>query len=397
MSEFENLLNSQEEIKVGDIVKAVVEQVDDSQNQLIVSLPGGVQGVIPVRELSTEKIDDLSSVAHVGDEMDLVVYQEIHGNAQDEGLSFILSKNRLLARAAWEELSEKVGQDVPVKVLNTVKGGLSVLANGVRGFIPASMIDVRFVSDFKVYVGKEFDARVIEVDIANNRLILSRRAILEEEQAESKAKILAGLHEGEIIEGRIARLTDFGAFIDLGGMDGLVHVSEIAHNHVSKPADVLSVGEKVKVKVLNVNPETARVSLSIKATLPGPWDGIEEKAPVGSVLEGTVKRLTTFGAFVELFPGVEGLVHISQISHDHIELPQEKLAEGEIVQVKVIDLSPEEHRIGLSIKDLLEKPAKKAKEEVPPISEDEIAHSSSEIEDEFLAADASFDPESDDN
>jgi len=372
MSDFESLLNSQEDIKVGDVVKAVVEQVDDSKNQLVVSLPGGVQGVVPARELSTEPIEDIKAIAQVGDDIDLVVYQEVRGNAQDEGLTFVLSKNRLSARAAWEELVGKEGEILHVKVANAVKGGLSVSFNGLRGFIPASMIDARFVSDFKSYVGRDFDAKIIEVDIATNRLILSRRALLEEKQSEARSKILASLHEGDEVEGRVARLTDFGAFVDLGGMDGLVHVSEIAHHHVSKPTDVLAVGDKVKVKVLSVNPENERISLSIKATLPGPWDDIEEKAAVGTVLEGTVRRLTTFGAFVEIFSGVEGLVHISQISYDHIVTPQEKLREGDVVQVQVIDLSPEERRIGLSIKSLLEDPGEEYEPEFPE-SENEFS------------------------
>lgn len=178
---------------------------------------------------------------------------------------------------------------------------------------------------------------------------------------------MADLYEGQVIKGQVARLTDFGAFIDLGGIDGLVHVSEISHSHVAKPADVLSVGDEVEVQVLSVDPEKERISLSIKANLPGPWTDIEEKAAPGSVLEGTVKRLTSFGAFVEIFPGVEGLVHISQISHKHIATPHEVLHEGDQVQVKVLEVHPEDHRVALSIKALEEKP-EEAKPE--PVEED---------------------------
>ena len=176
--------------------------------------------------------------------------------------------------------------------------------------------------------------------------------------------MFASIKEGEQIEGTVARLTSFGAFIDLGGVDGLVHVSEISHTHVAKPSDVLKVGEKVNVLVLSVDPATDRISLSIKDTLPGPWDGIEDKAPVGSVLTGTVKRLTSFGAFVELFPGVEGLVHISQVAHKHIATPHEVLSEGDEVKVKVLEVNPENQRIALSIKALEEKPAAKVEEVV---------------------------------
>ncbi|MDN6292396.1 MAG: S1 RNA-binding domain-containing protein, partial [Tetragenococcus halophilus] len=182
-------------------------------------------------------------------------------------------------------------------------------------------------------------------------------------------ELLASISEGDVIEGTVARLTDFGAFIDLGGIDGLVHVSEISHSHVGKPSDVLSVGDKVNVAVLSVDPTTERVSLSIKDTLPGPWTDIEEKAPKGAVLEGTVKRLTSFGAFVEVFPGVEGLVHISQISHKHIATPHEVLSEGDQIQVKVLDVNPEEHRIALSIKALEEKP-EETEESYEPEPED---------------------------
>ncbi|MDR0614867.1 MAG: 30S ribosomal protein S1 [Lactobacillales bacterium] len=356
MSDFESLLNSQEEIKVGDVVAGVVEQIDNSNKQLIVSLPGGLQGAVPVRELSVEPIENINDVVSLGDKLDLVVYQEVRGNSQDDGITFILSKNRLVARAAWEELQEKEGEILHVKILKAVKGGLSVAINGLRGFIPASLVEDHFVSDFSGYAGKECDVKVIEVDPSANRLILSRRAVLEKQKSAAKMKIFENIHNGDVVEGVVARVTGFGAFINLGGVDGLVHVSELAHYRVAKPSDVLSVGDSVKVKILGIDPERERISLSIKALSPSPWDDIEEKATVGTVLEGTVRRLTDFGAFIEIFPNVEGLIHISQISYDHISHPQEKLSEGEKVQVKVLELNPEAHRIALSIKALMEKP-----------------------------------------
>ncbi|MDR3156512.1 MAG: 30S ribosomal protein S1 [Lactobacillales bacterium] len=378
MSDFESLLNAQEDVKIGDVVKAVVEQVDESKKQLIVSLPGGVQGVVPIRELSVEPIKDITIAASVGDEVELVVSQEVRGIAQDEGLTFILSKNKLLARATWNELVGKEGESLHVKVVKAVKGGLSVAVKGLRGFIPASMVADRFVSDLSKYVGQEFDAKIIEVDPLANRLILSRRALLEADRKAEKTKILESLHEGDIVEGVVARLTDFGAFVNLGGIDGLIHISELAHHRVSNPAEILFVGESVNVKILKVDSEKGRLSLSLKATLPSPWDGIEEKAAVGTVLKGTVKRLTDFGAFLEIFPGVEGLVHISQIAHDHVENLKEKLKLGDAVEVKVLELIPEERRIGLSMKALLEK--SEEVEEVPSSVEKEIEGQGSKVE-----------------
>ncbi len=223
---------------------------------------------------------------------------------------------------------------------------------GVRGFVPASMVEDHFVADFEDYKGKTLTFKIVEIEPSENRLILSHKAVVEAEKAKQKEALLADLYEGQEVEGKVARLTDFGAFVDLGGIDGLVHVSEISHGHVGKPSDVLSVGDTVNVRILSVDADKERVSLSIKDTLPGPWTNIEEQAAVGSVLTGTVKRLTSFGAFVEVFPGVEGLIHISQISHKHIATPHEVLQEGDEVQVKVLEVNPSEHRIALSIKAL---------------------------------------------
>lgn len=238
---------------------------------------------------------------------------------------------------------------------SVVKGGLVVNA-GVRGFVPASMVADHFVEDLSQYKGQELEFKIIEIEPSENRLILSHRAIVEAGKAEARKEIFAKIQPGDTVEGKVARLTNFGAFVDLGGVDGLVHVSEIAFDHVDKPSDVLKVGQDVKVKVLSVDPDRDRISLSIKQTLPQPWDDIEEKAPAGSVLDGTVKRLTNFGAFVEVFPGVEGLVHISQISHEHIATPQDVLKEGQAVQVKVLSVDPDAHRLALSIKALTEAP-----------------------------------------
>lgn len=350
----EAAMESVHEVQVGDIVKGEVLALEDKQ--VIVGIEGaGVEGVVPAKELSTLPVEDINEEVKVGDILDLVVISSI-GKDKENG-SYLLSKRRLDAKKVWEDIEKefKDGKIIEAPVTSSVKGGL-VVDVGVRGFVPASMIDDHFVDDFSVYTGKTLKFKIIEIEPSENRLILSHKAVVEAEKAEKKKEILADLYEGQVIKGQVARLTDFGAFIDLGGIDGLVHVSEISHSHVAKPADVLNVGDEVEVQVLSVDPEKERISLSIKANLPGPWTDIEEKAAPGSVLEGTVKRLTSFGAFVEIFPGVEGLVHISQISHKHIATPHEVLHEGDQVQVKVLEVHPEDHRVALSIKALEEKP-----------------------------------------
>ncbi|WP_125766488.1 30S ribosomal protein S1 [Lapidilactobacillus wuchangensis] len=353
-SEMEKALNSVHEVKIGDVVKGEVLAIDD--NQLVVGIQdAGVEGVVPLKELTADRNADIKDQAKVGDVLDLVVLAGL-GHDKENG-SYLLSKRRLEARKVWSEIEDKfkAGETLEVKVREVVKGGLVVDA-GVRGFIPASMVDDHYVDDLKKYVGQSFEVKIIEIEPSENRLILSRRELVKEEKAAKKAEIFAKLLPGDVVEGKVARLTNFGAFIDLGGIDGLVHISEISHDHVDKPSDVLKVGQDVKVKVLSVDADKDRISLSMKALQPGPWDKIAEIAPVGSAIEGTVKRLTTFGAFVEVAPGVEGLVHISQISHQHIATPNDVLKEGEKVQVKVLSEDPENKRLSLSIKALTEKP-----------------------------------------
>lgn len=366
MTEFENnqvengesmadALESFQEVKVGDIVKGEVLAVEDKQ--AIVGIEGaGVEGIVPVKELSTLPVEDINEAVKVGDVLELVVISSI-GKDKENG-SYLLSKRRLDAKKVWEDIEQdfKDGKIIEAPVTNVVKGGL-VVDVGVRGFVPASMVEDHFVADFEEYKGQTLTFKIIEIEPSENRLILSHKAVVEAQKAVRKEELLSSIHDGDVIEGTVARLTDFGAFVDLGGIDGLVHVSEISHSHVDKPSDALKVGDKVQVKVLSIDPEKERISLSIKDTLPGPWSDIEEKAAVGTVLDGTVKRLTSFGAFVEVFPGVEGLVHISQISHKHIATPHEVLHEGDEVKVKVLEVNPDEHRIALSIKALEEKPA----------------------------------------
>lgn len=351
----EDAMNSVQEVSVGDVVKGEVLVIEDKQ--AIVGIEGtGVEGVVPAKELSTLPVEDINEVVKVGDTLDLVVISTICKDKENG--SYLLSKRRLDAKKVWEDIEKdfQAGNIIEAPVTNVVKGGL-VVDVGVRGFVPASMVEDHFVADFSEYKGKTMTFKIVEIEPSENRLILSHKAVVETEKEAQKKELLSTIQENDVIEGRVARITDFGAFVDLGGIDGLVHVSEISHGHVAKPGDVLAVGDEVKVKVLSINPEQGRISLSIKDTLPGPWTDIETKAPVGAVLEGKVKRLTSFGAFVEVFPTVEGLVHISQISHKHIATPHEVLHEGDDVQVKVLEVNPEEHRIALSIKALEEKPA----------------------------------------
>lgn len=366
MSESENkdlleALNSVKTVEVGDVVKGEILAFDDKK-QVIVGIEGtGVEGVVPAREL-TSGVDE--GAYKVGDELDLVVISKI--GSDKEGGSFLLSQRRLAARKVWDDIEKKfeAGETIKAPVTQVVKGGLVVDA-GVRGFIPASMVSDHFVEDLNQYKGQELELKIVELEPSENRLILSHKEIVQQEREANKKAVLDKLVVGDVVEGKVARLTNFGAFIDLGGVDGLVHVSEISFERVGKPSDVLKVGQDVKVKVLAVDPEKDRISLSIKQTLPQPWDNITEKVAEGDVLEGTVKRLTSFGAFVEVFPGVEGLVHISQISHKHIATPNEVLASGEKVKVKVLNVNAEEHRLALSIKALQEKPAAEKKQEAP--------------------------------
>ena len=374
MSESENkdlleALNSVKPVKVGDVVKGEVLAFDDKK-QVIVGIEGtGVEGVVPARELSV-KADEIEDNIKVGDVLDLVVISKI--GSDKEGGSYLLSQRRLEARKVWDEIEKKfeAGETLTVPVTQIVKGGVVVDA-GVRGFVPASMVSDHFVEDFNQYKGQELELKIVEIEPSENRLILSHKEIVQQEREAKKQEVMSQLAAGDVLDGKVARLTNFGAFIDLGGVDGLVHVSEISYERVGKPSDVLKVGEDVKVKVLAVDPEKDRISLSIKQTLPQPWDNIEEKVAEGDVLDGKVKRLTSFGAFVEVFPGVEGLVHISQISHKHIATPNEVLTSGQDVKVKVLNVNGEDRRLALSIKALQEKPAAD-KKEVEVVEEEHV-------------------------
>lgn len=346
-------LDAVEEIELGEIVEGEVLTIDDDKN-VIVGLPSGQEGFIPIRELSSSRVDDPSEVVEIGDTIEVVVLRSVPDKEQG---SFVLSKKRIDQRKVWDELQEKFDNDEPIEaeVNRVVKGGVTVDV-GVRGFVPASQLATYFVRDLNQFEGNTYTFKIIEINPRERQLILSRRAIVEAEEAEARAKALKELEEGAVVTGEVVRLTNFGAFVNLGGIDGLVHISEIAHDHVDHPSDRLSVGEEVEVKILGIDEERGRVSLSIKELQPGPWDNVEEEYPAGSTTTGVVKNIVDFGAFVEIKPGVEGLVHISEMAHRHVNTPNEVVQKGEEVEVKVLSVDADEERISLSIKALEEAP-----------------------------------------
>ena len=355
MNEFEDLLNSVSQVEPGDVVSAEVLTVDATQANVAIS-GTGVEGVLTLRELTNDRDADINDFVKVGEVLDVLVLRQVVGKDTDT-VTYLVSKKRLEARKAWDKLVGREEEVVTVKGTRAVKGGLSVEFEGVRGFIPASMLDTRFVRNTERFVGQEFDAKIKEVDPKENRFILSRREVVEAATAAARAEVFGKLAVGDVVTGKVARITSFGAFIDLGGVDGLVHLTELSHERNVSPKSVVTVGEEVEVKILDLNEEEGRVSLSLKATTPGPWDGVEQKLAKGDVVEGTVKRLTDFGAFVEVLPGIDGLVHVSQISHKRIENPKEALKVGQEVTVKVLEVNADAERVSLSIKALEERPA----------------------------------------
>ncbi len=344
MDEMNKEVSELKDFSVGQEVTGKVVKVED--NQVLVDIGWKTDGIVPLNELTHLHVESASEVVNLDDELTL----KINKITDDE---VILSKQAVDTEKAWADLENKLasGEVFEATVKEIVKGGL-VVDVGVRGFVPASLVEVHYVEDFSTYLDTELTLKVVELDRSKNRVILSHRAVVEEESEKLKEQRLASLEEGQVVEGKVARITDFGAFIDLGGIDGLVHISELAHEHVNHASDVISEGETVKVKVLSIDVESERISLSIKATLPGPWAGIEDKIKPGDIVKGTVKRLVNFGAFVEIFPRVEGLVHISQISTEHIGTPHEVLEVDQEIEAKVLDVNEDEKRISLSIREL---------------------------------------------
>ncbi len=349
----ESIQDTMAEVRVGKVVKGKVIQV--GENDVIVNIGYKADGVIPGDELSNDTSLSPADIVKEGDEIEVFV-KKID---EKEG-SVLLSKKKVDIEKAWKILKEKheTGEPVNAKVLEEVKGGLIAIAEGIKGFVPASHIDIGYVEVLKDFIGQELSMKVIEFNRSKGKVVLSRKALLEEEREQKKKEILSRIKAGDRIEGEVKRITDFGAFVDIGGIDGLVHISEMSWNRIGHPSEVLEAGQKVEVIVLGVEQENERISLSLKQTKPHPWDNIENRYAIGDVVTGKVVRLVDFGAFVELEPGVEGLVHISQISYEHIEKPKDVLQEGQQVEVKVLDIRPDDRRISLSIKETLEKPAK---------------------------------------
>ncbi|GAJ98726.1 30S ribosomal protein S1 [Geomicrobium sp. JCM 19055] len=346
VEEMNNELNEMKDFNVNDIVTGKVTKVEEKQ--AFVDAGYKVDGIIPISELSSLHVEKVSDVISEGDELELKVIK-----AEDDEL--ILSVRGARADKAWDQLQAKFNNNetIEAEVAEIVKGGL-VVDVGVRGFIPASLVERHFVEDFSDYKGKTLELKIAEIDPSDNKLILSRRAVLDNEVEAKKKDILDNLTVGDTVKGTVQRLTDFGAFVDVGGVDGLVHISQMAHHRVESPGEIVKEGEEIEVKILAVDADKERVSLSIKDTLPGPWTTIEGQFQPGDVIDGHVKRLVSFGAFVEVAPGVEGLVHISQIANRHIGTPSEVLEEGQAVQVKILEISPSDQRISLSIRELEE-------------------------------------------
>jgi ribosomal protein S1/(E)-4-hydroxy-3-methyl-but-2-enyl pyrophosphate reductase len=345
-------------VRVGKVVKGQVIQV--GENDVIVNIGYKADGVIPRDELSNDPTLKPSDIVTEGEEIEVFVKRI----DEKEG-SVLLSKKKVDIEKAWKALKEKqqTGEPVNVKVLEEVKGGLIAIAEGIRGFIPASHIDIGYVEVLQDFVGQELPMKVIEFNRSKGKVIFSRKALLEEQKEKKKKEILESLKAGDRIEGEVKRITDFGAFVDVGGIDGLVHISEMSWSRIDHPSEVLETGQRVEVEVLGVEPENERISLSLKRTKPHPWDNIQERYKAGDVVTGKVVRLVDFGAFVELEPGVEGLVHVSQIAYTHVEKPQDVLEEGQMVEVKVLDVKPDERRISLSIKETTEKPRREFNKE----------------------------------
>ena len=335
------------EFKEGDIVAGTVVRVDP--DEVLVDIGFKSEGVIPSKELSIRNSASPGEVVTVGDAIEALVLQ-----MEDESGRLVLSKKRAQYERAWGRI-EKVmneGGTVTGPVIEVVKGGL-IVDIGLRGFLPASLVDLRRVRDLHPFVGEIIEAKVIELDKNRNNVVLSRRAFLEEAQAEQRHAFLDDLKPGDLRKGTVSSVVNFGAFVDLGGMDGLVHVSELSWQHVSHPGEVVSVGDEVTIKVLEVDRDRERISLSIRQTREDPWEEFAREISVGEIVDGSVTKTVPFGAFVSVGEGVEGLVHVSEIATHHVESPELELSIGQQVRVKVTEVDADRRRVSLSIKQAL--------------------------------------------
>jgi small subunit ribosomal protein S1 len=331
-------------INEGEVVHGTVVRVD--KDEVLVDIGYKSEGVIPVAELSIRRSVNPADEVNVGDEIDALVMTK-----EDAEGRLILSKKRARFEIAWKaiEAAAESGEPVTGRVIEVVKGGL-ILDLGVRGFLPASLVDIRRVQDLDEFLGKELRCKVIELNRSRNNVVLSRRAVLEDERKEMRQAILDRLSPGDVVDGQISNIVDFGAFVDLDGMDGLIHISELSWSHVNHPSEVLEIGQDVKVKVLDIDRDRQRISLGLKQTQTDPWQQVVESYNEGDVVEGRVTKVVTFGAFVEILPGVEGLVHISELAQHHVENPREVVAQGDPVNVLILEIDAERRRLSLSLK-----------------------------------------------
>ena len=334
----------------GDLVKGTVVKLE--HDEVLLDIGFKSEGVIPSRELSIRKDADPSDIVALGDEIEALVLQK-----EDKDGRLILSKKRAEYERAWIQVEEKfkAGEVVTGEVIEVVKGGL-ILDIGLRGFLPASLVDLRRVKDLDMYLGTEIEARVIEMDRNRNNVVLSRRVLLEEGRKNERAEILSKLAKGMRLKGTVSSIVDFGAFVDLGGIDGLVHISELSWNHVNHPSEVVKVGDEVEVEVLDVDLQRERISLGLKQTTEDPWLKLVESYPVGSIVDGKVTKIVPFGAFIELGNNVEGLVHISEMAAKHIDTPAQVVKVGQEVEVEVLDVDLNRERISLGLKQTTEDP-----------------------------------------
>ncbi|MDP9845017.1 30S ribosomal protein S1 [Streptosporangium lutulentum] len=328
----------------GDIVEGTVVKVD--RDEVLLDIGYKTEGVIPSRELSIKHDVDPADVVEVGEHVEALVLQK-----EDKEGRLILSKKRAQYERAWGTIEKIKDEDgiVTGTVIEVVKGGL-ILDIGLRGFLPASLVEMRRVRDLQPYVGRELEAKIIELDKNRNNVVLSRRAWLEQTQSEVRQTFLNTLQKGQVRKGVVSSIVNFGAFVDLGGVDGLVHVSELSWKHIDHPSEVVEVGQEVTVEVLDVDMERERVSLSLKATQEDPWQQFARTHQIGQVVPGRVTKLVPFGAFVRVEEGIEGLVHISELAERHVEIPEQVVQVGDEIFVKIIDIDLERRRISLSLK-----------------------------------------------
>jgi small subunit ribosomal protein S1 len=331
-------------INEGEVVRGTVVRVD--KDEVLVDIGYKSEGVIPVSELSIRRSVNPADEVQLGDEIDALVMTK-----EDAEGRLILSKKRARFEMAWKriEAAGESGEPVEGTVIEVVKGGL-ILDLGVRGFLPASLVDIRRVQDLDEFLGKQLRCKVIELNRSRNNVVLSRRAVLEEERKEMRQAILDRLSPGDVVTGTISNIVDFGAFVDLEGIDGLIHISELSWSHVNHPSELLEIGQEVSVKVLDIDRERQRISLGLKQTQTDPWQQVIDSHEQGDVVEGRVTKVVTFGAFVEILPGVEGLVHISELAQHHVENPREIVQQGEAVRVKIIEMDADRRRLSLSLK-----------------------------------------------